>query len=89
MTQVHAKQVMFLRSLSNFWSGSAFSNPAVAPGDTLRRPLAPLLSPSPHPSARPWVMSLFVSKPLEGEGLVCLLPGSCSCVLLLLWFRYY
>lgn len=47
------------------------------------------LSPSPHPSARPQVISQSVSKPLEGEGLVCLLPGSCSCVLLLVWFRFY
>ena len=42
MTHEYAKQAMFLGSLSDFWSGSAFSNPAVAPGDTLRRPLAPL-----------------------------------------------
>lgn len=42
MIHEHAKQAMFLGSLSNFWSGSALSNLAVAPGDTLRRPLAPL-----------------------------------------------
>lgn len=67
MTQVHAKQAMFLGSLSHFWSGSAFGNPAVAPGGTLRRPLAPLCwaVTQPHPSARPRVTSLFVSKPLK------------------------
>ena len=34
MTRVHAKQAMFLGSLASLWSGSAFGDPVVAPGDT-------------------------------------------------------
>ena len=65
MTLVHAKQAMFLGSFAGLWSGSAFGDPAVAPGDALRRPLEPLVTqPAPlcHSSG-----DQSVAEPLDGE----------------------
>ena len=42
MTLVHAKQAMFLGSFAGLWSGSAFGDPAVAPGATCHPARTPL-----------------------------------------------
>lgn len=74
----HAKQAMLLGSLSNFWSGPAFSNPAMELWHHF--PIT-----RPYPSAHPQVIGLFVPVPLEGDDLMWLLPVPCSFVLLLVF----
>lgn len=70
-----AKQDMFLRSLSSFQSGAAFSNSAVEPGHIVKY-LAPLPYYQAHTPCPP-SGDQSVPVPLEGDGLMWLLLPVC------------